>query len=79
MDIYTSTFAALLLLNVISFLHSFRKRNQVPEQIPEKVELLHKEHTGRTVKDFKWRFLPVYLLVNGADWLQVCRLCSLIP
>jgi hypothetical protein len=21
---------------------------------------------------FKKRFLPVYLLVNGADWLQVC-------
>ena len=24
-------------------------------------------------KQFKRRFLPVYLLVFGADWLQVCR------
>jgi MFS family permease len=34
------------------------------------------EHRGREdgdsdhVRRLKWRFLPVYLLVNGADWLQ---------
>lgn len=27
-------------------------------------------------KNFKWIFLPVYLLVMGSDWLQVSSLCA---
>ncbi|PSN75111.1 major facilitator superfamily domain-containing protein 5 [Corynespora cassiicola Philippines] len=72
MDLYRTTFAGWVLLNGLVFYRSYRSQNeQTEEKSAEKVE-----HRGRENEDaqkinlLKWRFFPIYLLVNGADWLQ---------
>lgn len=74
MDLYRSTFAGLLLLNSVVLYRSYRaKTASLPEPPPlsEKVEHRGREdNDGERVQRLKWLFLPVYLLVNGADWLQ---------
>ncbi|UPX19196.1 uncharacterized protein EKO05_0009465 [Ascochyta rabiei] len=73
MDLYRATFAGLLLLNSCVLLQTYRSRqvNSPDAATPEKVE-----HRGRVESDreslrkLKWRFFPIYLLVNAADWLQ---------
>ncbi|KZM24970.1 hypothetical protein ST47_g3868 [Ascochyta rabiei] len=73
MDLYRATFAGSLLLNSCVLLQTYRSRqvNSPDAATPEKVE-----HRGRVESDreslrkLKWRFFPIYLLVNAADWLQ---------
>lgn len=76
MDLYRSTFAGLLLLNSVVFARSYRSRNcagSLSEAPPSSEKV---EHRGREdddtkrIRRLKWKFLPVFLLVNGADWLQ---------
>ena len=74
MDLYRSTFGALLLLNSIILLRSYRAKTGTFTTTPSNSEKV--EHRGREdddsarVRRLKWQFLPVFLLVNGADWLQ---------
>ncbi|KAF2679120.1 DUF791-domain-containing protein [Lentithecium fluviatile CBS 122367] len=74
MDLYRSTFGGLLLLNSVVLYRSWRaKPTCVPDSptASEKVEHRGREDNDRElVQRLKWKFLPVYLLVNGADWLQ---------
>ena len=67
MDFYHFNFAAFVLINSALAYYQTRCR-----QIPEAGSLEPKGNTAGAVKRFKMRFLPIYLLVNGADWLQVC-------
>lgn len=76
MDLYRTTFAGLLLINGIALYRLNHSKNASPtESSPDSSDKV--EHRGRgeeedeeRVKGLKWRFLPVYLLVSGADWLQ---------
>jgi len=65
MDFYHFNFAAFVLINSALAYYQTRCR-----QIPEAGSLEPKGNTAGAVKRFKMRFLPIYLLVNGADWLQ---------
>lgn len=72
MDLYRGTFAGLLALNTVFLYRSYRAKSTA--ETPSSSEKV--DHRGREDNDaqrisrLKWRFLPVYLLVNGADWLQ---------
>ncbi|KAF1965062.1 DUF791-domain-containing protein [Bimuria novae-zelandiae CBS 107.79] len=74
MDLYRSTFAGLLLLNSLVFIRSYRTKTGAFTETPPSSEKV--EHRGREeddvqrVRRLKWKFFPVFLLVNGADWLQ---------
>lgn len=74
MDLYRSTFAGLLLLNSVVFIRSYRAKSSGLTESPsssEKVEHRGREdNDGERVRQLKWKFLPVFMLVNGADWLQ---------
>jgi hypothetical protein len=73
MDLYRATFAGSLLLNSFVLLQTYRswQTDNVESSSSEKAE-----HRGRVGNDseglrkLKWRFFPIYLLVNAADWLQ---------
>lgn len=73
MDLYRATFAGSLLLNSVVLLQTYRSR-QVETLETASTEKI--EHRGRIESDreslrkLKWRFFPIYLLVNAADWLQ---------
>lgn len=74
MDLYRSTFAGLVLLNSAVLVRSYRAKTGSFTEVPTTSEKV--EHRGREdddeerVRKLKWKFLPVFLLVNGADWLQ---------
>lgn len=74
MDLYRSTFAGLVLLNSLVFIRSYRSKTGTFTETPpssEKVEHRGREQDdGERIRQLKWKFLPVFLLVNGADWLQ---------
>ncbi|CZS90269.1 hypothetical protein WAI453_004249 [Rhynchosporium graminicola] len=65
MDFYHFNFVAFVLINSALAFYQTRCR-----QIPATESLEGKGNTAAAVKRFKMRFLPIYLLVNGADWLQ---------
>jgi hypothetical protein len=73
MDLYRATFAGSLLLNSFVLFQAYRSR-EIP--VPESAGAEKAEHRGRVESDteslrkLKWRFFPIYLLVNAADWLQ---------
>lgn len=73
MDLYKATFAGSLLLNSFVLLQTYRSR-QIENAEASDAEKI--EHRGRADSDreglrkLKWRFFPIYLLVNAADWLQ---------
>jgi MFS transporter, MFS domain-containing protein family, molybdate-anion transporter len=69
MDFYKGNFAAFAILNAVL---AFREYRQV-EARQEKDEESKEEAEGKlaVLNKFKWNFIPIYLLVNGADWLQV--------
>jgi len=69
MDFYKGNFAVFALLNAGL---AFREYRQV-ETRQEKDDESGLEAEGKAVvlNKFKWNFIPIYLLVNGADWLQV--------
>jgi hypothetical protein len=71
MDLYRSTFAGAILLNSVVFYRSYRtKIARVGEENAEKVDHRGRDDDDERLSFFKWRFFVVYLLVNGADWLQ---------
>lgn len=71
MDLYRGTFAAAIALNAIFFYRSYRaKIARVGEENAEKVEHRGRDDDDERLSVFKRRFFVVYLLVNGADWLQ---------
>ncbi|TVY18763.1 Molybdate-anion transporter [Lachnellula arida] len=72
MDFYPTNFAALALINVLL---AYREYKQEVVIEPEKGarEKVLKNDFQDLLKAFKWRFLPIYLLVNGSDWLQVSK------
>ena len=73
MDFYTGNFAAFALLNAVL---AFREYRQVYAR-QENGDGPKAEAEGKRVvlDKFKWNFIPIYLLVNGADWLQVRKSC----
>ncbi|KAF2727528.1 DUF791-domain-containing protein, partial [Polyplosphaeria fusca] len=70
MDLYRATFVASLCVNSLVFIRSCRTRKTSGEEVSEKLEHQARDIDGHRLRLFKWRFLPIYLLVNGADWLQ---------
>lgn len=67
------TFAGSLLLNSLVLLQTYRSRRTEDADVTssEKVEHRGREEADREgLRKLKWRFLPIYLLVNAADWLQ---------
>lgn len=74
MDLYKNTFGGLLLLNGLVLYRSWHSKSACVPNSPttsEKAEHRGRENSdGALVQRLKWAFLPVYLLVNGADWLQ---------
>ena len=73
MDLYRATFAGSLLLNSLVLLQTCRSRRTEDADATnsEKVEHRGREESDREgLRKLKWRFFPIYLLVNAADWLQ---------
>jgi hypothetical protein len=69
MDFYKGNFAAFALLNAILAFREYRQVETREEKDDE--SRLEAEGTRVVLDKFKWNFIPIYLLVNGADWLQV--------
>lgn len=73
MDLYRATFAGSLLLNSCLLYQSHRSRkagllqNTDPDKTDQKIRT---EADREGLSKLKWRFFPIYLLVNAADWLQ---------
>ncbi|KFY03525.1 hypothetical protein O988_01421 [Pseudogymnoascus sp. VKM F-3808] len=65
MDLYRTTFAVLVVGSVgLAYSQYKRDREAVKDAKAGSVELNH------AAASFKWKFIPVYLLVMGSDWLQ---------
>lgn len=69
MDFYKVNFAAFALLNSILAYREYRLVE--PREEKDGESKLEAEATRVVLKKFKWTFIPIYLLANGADWLQV--------
>ncbi|TVY32976.1 Molybdate-anion transporter [Lachnellula subtilissima] len=69
MDFYPTNFAAFALINVLL---AYREYKQEAVVEPEKGarEKVQNNDFQDLLRAFKRRFLPIYLLVNGSDWLQ---------
>lgn len=73
MDLYRATFAGSLLLNSFVLLQTYRSHRADPTETasPEKTDPRGRGDFDREgLHKLKWRFFPIYLLVNAADWLQ---------
>jgi hypothetical protein len=77
MDFYKSNFTVFALLNALL---AFREYRQVEplQEIKDDDTKLEAEGARIVLNKFKWNFIPIYLLVNGADWLQVRQLWGLV-
>jgi hypothetical protein len=69
MDFYKGNFAAFALLNAVLAFVEYRQVEARQEKDDE--ARLEAEEMRVVLDKFKWNFIPIYLLVNGADWLQV--------
>ncbi|KAF4628042.1 hypothetical protein G7Y89_g10112 [Cudoniella acicularis] len=71
MQFYQSNFAAFAVLNALLAYREYRQEGVEPVEIEKdpRKQVESNDHKAE-LKLFKWRFLPIYLLVNGADWLQ---------
>jgi len=68
MSFYTSNLFAFVAINTLFvFVNSRGRQPSHEDEIPKKDDT---QDSQRTLRQLKTRFLPVYLLVNGADWLQ---------
>jgi len=72
MDLYQNTLAAFLTLNIFLFYRSYLNSSAILEESQEPILDDSKDEDRCTLQKFKWRFFPIYLLVNGSDWLHVC-------
>lgn len=72
MEFYQLNFAIFVVLNAVLAYREYRQ-TEVPQTEKESSarKLVASNDNKALLKSFKWRFLPIYLLVNGADWLQV--------
>ncbi|KAF2704291.1 DUF791-domain-containing protein [Pleomassaria siparia CBS 279.74] len=70
MDLYQSTLVAFLVFNVFFLYRSYRKSCLISDEIEHRLEDDVRVDDRVILKQFKWRFLPIYLLVNGSDWLH---------
>lgn len=77
MDFYKSNLTVFALLNAFLAFREYRQVEQIPE-IKDDEAKLEAEDTRVVLNQFKWNFIPIYLLVNGADWLQVRDLLGLL-
>lgn len=68
MDFYTTNLSAFVAVNTLFIIINWRGRHGNHQDVPKKDDLQSSEDG---LDQLKMRFLPVYLLVNGADWLQV--------
>ena len=66
MDFYSANVVGLIALNVVLSYNQWKRQIVGASSSGEKSNA-----AGPEYKQFKWSFLPVYLLVFGADWLQV--------
>lgn len=74
MDAYQISFAGLIASNVVLGAWQYRRQNKSTnrEIDSEKDGAISEKKTDeRAISHFRWEFMPVYLLVVGADWLQV--------
>ncbi len=73
MDFYKSNLTVFALLNALLAFREYRQVEPIQE-IKDEDGKLEAEGARAVLKKFKWNFIPIYLLVNGADWLQVSEL-----
>lgn len=72
---YLPTFAVLVLGCALMAYCQHRQDTASP-MLDEESELRAKTADAEAAaRNFKWVFLPVYLLVMGSDWLQVSPAC----
>ncbi|KAF2026710.1 DUF791-domain-containing protein [Setomelanomma holmii] len=73
MDLYKATFVGSVLMNTLAVYQSHRiqQRRLSDSSHPDKEDDRGREQSDLdSVRRLKWRFFPIYLLVNAADWLQ---------
>jgi hypothetical protein len=74
MDLYRATFAGSILLNTFALYQSHRSTRKAELSAAshsDKKDDQSREASDRdSLRQLKWRFFPIYLLVNAADWLQ---------
>jgi len=74
MEFYKTNVVGLILLNASVFYFQRRHKVHKAKQIPQVISEAGKEAivaSDAILRQFNWRFLPVYGLVFSADWLQV--------
>jgi len=73
MDLYRATFVGSLVLNTFALYQSHRSQKVKSSAAthPDKTDGRGREQSDLDgLRRLKWRFFPIYLLVNAADWLQ---------
>jgi len=71
MDFYPTNFAAFALINVLLAYREYKQEAAIEPEKGAREKVQNNDYQD-LLRAFKWRFLPIYLLVNGSDWLQVC-------
>ena len=74
MDFYKGNFAVFALVNAALAYREYRQVEPLVEVKDDDDSKLEAEGMRAVLSKFKWNFIPIYLLVNGADWLQVRKL-----
>ncbi|CAG8961757.1 hypothetical protein HYFRA_00006300 [Hymenoscyphus fraxineus] len=71
MEFYLLNLAIFVVLNALLAYREWRQKEDVEtEKESDARKLVASNDTKALLKVFKWKFVPIYLLVNGADWLQ---------
>lgn len=71
MDLYQVTFTALVISSCcLAWTQHGHKLQAPPAQDAESEAQVYELHSD--LSRFRKNFIPVYLLVMGSDWLQVC-------
>jgi hypothetical protein len=73
MDLYRATFVGSVLLNTLALYQSHRSRKaelSATTISDKKDDQSHEASDRDSLRQLKWQFFPIYLLVNAADWLQ---------
>ena len=73
MDFYKGNFAVFALVNAGLAYRDYRQVEPLVEVKDDDDSKSEAEGVKAVLSKFKWNFIPIYLLVNGADWLQVRR------
>jgi hypothetical protein len=79
MDFYNANVVAFVALDVALSYRQWKQQNARANGMAcggEAEPILAAEAANKRLKR---RFLPVYLLVCGADWLQVCNYQEIVP